>query len=276
MIEFALIAACMLLASLVLVLWPLWRGAAPAGDRRREANVTVYHERYAEIEREVAAERITRVQAEQSKDELGARLLADVDEKATFSLAASGRRPWVSSAAVVAVFTILAAGLYGIVGDPRGLRPEPAPDIGRLIGQMQARIAAAPDDLQTRALLARVQLAQRKYAAAAQSYAAINARLDEPQASYLLAEARARVLSHDGAVTDRALALYERVLALSPDNAEALWYVGLAQLGKGRPRVAASHWQRLLEQGIPDDFRTMVERRLAQLRGDKPDLRPAN
>lgn len=276
MIEFSVIAGGMLLAGLACVLWPLWRRAAPESDRRREANITVYHQRHDELQREVAAERITRAHAKQRKDELGALLLADVDDEPAEHFPVSGRRPWLTSVCVAVVFAVAAVGLYGLTGDPRGLQPDTAPDIAHLIGQLEARVSAAPEDLQARSLLARVQLSRREYAAAAQSYAAINARLEEPVPGYLLAEARARVLGHDGVVTDRALGLYEQVLELSPDSAEALWYVGLAQLARGRTQVAESYWQRLLEQDLPEDFRVMVERRLAELRGETPSLQSSN
>ncbi len=273
MTEFLLIASVMLVACVAVVLWPLWR-AGPAGSgRRREANVTIYHQRYDEIEREVAEQRITRVQAERRKDELGARLLADVDAEPKAGITASDSRPWLTSAVVIVAIGGIAFGLYALTGDPRGLQPATSPDVAELAGRLEARIAAAPDDLEARSLLARLQFTRGQHVAATQSYAAINARLETPRPQYLLAEARARVRSQSGAMTDPALALYERVLELSPDNAEALWYVGIARLADGNERAAENYWMRLLQQSLPDDFRATVEQRLAELRGDKARLR---
>ncbi len=270
---FLSIASVMFMACAAVVLWPLWRTGAAGSGRRREANVTIYHQRYDEIEREVAEQRITRAQAEQRKDELGARLLADVDAEPEARIAASDSRPWLTSAVVVVAIGGIAFGLYGLTGDPRGLQPPTSPDIAELTARLEARVAAAPNDLEARSLLARLQFTRGQHVAAAQSYAAINARMDTPQPQYLLAEARARVRSQNGAMTDPALALYERVLELSPDNVEALWYMGVARLADGNEAAAANYWTRLLEQTLPDDFRATVEQRLAELRGDKPRLR---
>ena len=45
---------------------------------------------------------------------------------------------------------------------------------------------------------------------------------------------------------DAAVAVYERILALDPDDGAALWFVGLAAAGRGESAAARVHWQRLL------------------------------
>lgn len=177
---------------------------------------------------------------------------------------------------MVAGIAALAIGLYGLIGDTRRIEPRTSPDITQLVARMKTRLEAVPNDSQTRALLAQVQMARRNYAAAAQTLAAINAQLPSPDTMFLLAEARARVLSHDGMVTERAQALYEQVLTIVPNNPEALWFAGLAQLSDGNRAQAKAHWQRLLKQDIREAFRTRVERRLAELRGATPSLGTAD
>ena len=43
-----------------------------------------------------------------------------------------------------------------------------------------------------------------------------------------------------------AVAVYERILALDPDDAAALWFVGFAAAGRGESAAARAHWERLL------------------------------
>lgn len=275
MIAFLVAAGGLLLLSLLFVLWPLWRGATVAASRR-EANIAVYEQHVADIEREVDAGQITSVDGRTRRDELGARLLSDVDDEPGTVDVGAAPRPWLASAVVIAGFVALAFGLYGMLGDPRGLALRATPDISALVAQMEARLATVPNDTRTRILLAQVQMTQRNYDAAAQTLAQLNAQMDTPDTALLLAEARARVLGNGGAVNPRAQALYEQVLTLAPDNAEALWFAGLAALSDGRPRDAVRRWQHLLEQDLPADFRARVEQRLAEVQGDKPSLQPAN
>lgn len=274
MILFSAIAGALLVLCIAIVLWPLWRGA-PAAGSRREANIAVFEQHTAELEQDTAAGRITQAQAEARRDELGARLLDDVDAVSAPAAHADTRRPWLTSAIVAAGFAALAIGLYSVLGDVRGLRLDERPDMGALVAQMKARVNEVPGDLRTRALLAQVQMAQRNYAAAARTLAQLNARLETPDVALLLTEARARVLADGGMVDERAQSLYKRVLARAPDNAEALWFAGLAALADGNRQAAIGYWQHLLDQDIPDDFRARVERRLAELRGAVPRLKPA-
>lgn len=275
MIPFAFAAGFLLLVSMAFVLWPLWRGMTVAGNRK-EANIAVYEQHIAEVDRQLDIGQISAAEAAVQRDELSARLISDVDE-APRADDYTSRRPWLASAALVVGFVVIAAGLYGWLGDTRGLTPQQNPDIPALVTKMQARLAVAPNDHRTRALLGQVQMAQRSYAAAAQTFGKLNAGLDKPDTVYLLAEARARVLANDGTVDARAQTLYQQVLELKPNNVEALWFAGLAALADNKPDVAAAHWQHVLAQkDVPDEFRTRVRRRLAEVQGDKPSLNGGN
>ena len=49
-----------------------------------------------------------------------------------------------------------------------------------------------------------------------------------------------------------AAAVYERILALDPDDRPALWFTGLAAAERGDAAAARSRWQRLLGLLVPD------------------------
>ena len=48
-----------------------------------------------------------------------------------------------------------------------------------------------------------------------------------------------------------AVAVYERILALDPDDGAALWFVGFAAAERGDAATARAHWERLLPQLAP-------------------------
>ncbi len=52
-----------------------------------------------------------------------------------------------------------------------------------------------------------------------------------------------------------AVEVYERIIALDPDDPDALWFVGLGKLARGDGEAARRHWQRLLahlQPGAPE------------------------
>jgi cytochrome c-type biogenesis protein CcmH len=63
------------------------------------------------------------------------------------------------------------------------------------------------------------------------------------------------------------VALLHRVETLSPDEPEALWYLGLAAAQRHQPDAATGYWQRLLAK-LPADApeRKTVSEALASLK----------
>lgn len=240
MILFAALAGLLLLIALAFVLWPLWRGAPAATGSRRGTNIAVFEQQTADIEQETQTGWITQAQADTRQRELGARLVEDVGSASGRPARDERNSPWLVSTIVVAAFAALAIGMYAILGDLRGLHLQERPDIAQIVSKMKMHLAEVPGDLQTRALLAQVQLTQDKYQAAAHNLKLVNTQLDKPDPAFLLAEARARVLADNGAVGKRAQALYEHVLELSPDNTEALWFAGLAAVADGQNKLPST------------------------------------
>ena len=272
MTEFLVFAAVLVAASLVFVLVPLWRAGTPSADKRRAANITIYHQRYAEIEREVATGALSRQQAEIEKDELGARLLADIDE--TPELAPSPRaprRPWVATILVLVVMVGGSAAVYWKIGDYQAFVEQDSPDLNAIVAELEQRVSDHPDDMQARAMLARASEARGDYAAAAEQYRALNAAMPAPRPPIIAAEAQATLAATDD-LQGRAKTLYEQLLELEPQSREALWYLGLAAAERGEGSAAIDYWDRLLAQDLPEDFATMVANRRAELAGEKPTL----
>jgi cytochrome c-type biogenesis protein CcmH len=71
----------------------------------------------------------------------------------------------------------------------------------------------------------------------------------------------------DQPLPDRVLALLRKVEALSPNEPEALWYLGLAAAQAKKPDAARDYWQRLLA-ALPADApeRGTVTKALATLK----------
>ena len=77
-------------------------------------------------------------------------------------------------------------------------------------------------------------------------------------------------------MTGRAIRLFEEVLISEPTNQKALWYAALAAEQLGNTYVARRNLSKLLEQTLPSDIRSTVERKLAALPPDTLDAARAS
>jgi cytochrome c-type biogenesis protein CcmH/NrfG len=120
-------------------------------------------------------------------------------------------------------------------------------EMAALVGRLEERLKAEPNDVEgwTRLGQARAMLGQPKQARAAFA----EALKLKPNDVDLLIEQAGAVLDDEGStgpIPPEADAIFRKVLALAPENLDALWYVGVAELQAGRRDVALVYWERLL------------------------------
>ncbi|MDA3920172.1 MAG: c-type cytochrome biogenesis protein CcmI [Salinisphaera sp.] len=273
MIVFLIFAALLVAASLLFVLVPLWRGDQSTADKRREANITIYHQRHQEIEREVGAGRLSRREAEEEKDELGARLLTDIDQAPSLmpSPQRKTRRPWLATVLIVALFLVGGVGGYWKLGDWRAVEDAGEPNAQTVISELQERVNQYPRDRKARMLLAEAQTSTGQFAAAANNLHALNAASPKPRPQLIAAEADA-TLQATNDLQGKARDLFAQALKLDPKNRQALWFLGLAAAEQGDNSKAVGYWDRLLKQNLPAEVRDMVKSRRNELTGHKPKL----
>jgi len=265
---FVLLGSVMVILCLALVVIPIWHAGGGRGDRRRDANVEIYRQRCAEIDREIAAGRLSEADAEDEKDELGARLLVDIDAEsgllAQSGTAATVRRSaiqrWLASLFVGLFIVTGAAGGYGWLAGRQAIDNAGMPNIDQMTAQLKAQVQTHPEDRRARLLLTQVQRRRGDNAAAAANLRVLNQGSATPTTGLLAAEAQAN-LAAGGDLSGRAGDLYRRVLEDDPSNREALWYLGLRATELGQNATAIALWGRLLEQQLPAEDRAMVSSR---------------
>lgn len=268
MTVFVLLGGVMVALCLALVVVPIWRAGGSTSDRRRDANVEIYRQRCAEIDREVAAYRLSESDAEEEKDELGARLLADIDAKpgplAQSSKAPAVRRsslrPWLASLLLGLFIVTGAAGGYGWLAGWQAIDNARMPNIDQMMARLEAQVQTHPEDRRARLLLAQVQRRRSDNAAAAANLRVLNQGSVAPNTDLLAAEAQA-TLAAGGDLSGRAGDLYHRLLEQDPTNREALWYLGLRAAELSQNTRAIDLWGRLLEQQLSAEDRAMVSSR---------------
>lgn len=262
---FVLLGSAMIILCLALVVIPIWHAGSGAGDRRRDANVEIYRQRCAEIDREIAAGCLPEADAEDEKDELGARLLADIDAESGL-LAQSGTaatvrrssiRRWLASLFVGLFIVTGAAGGYGWLAGRQAIDNAGMPNIDQMTAQLKAQVQTHPEDRRARLLLAQVQRRRGDDAGAAANLRVLNQGSATPNTDLLAAEAQAN-LAAGGDLSGRAGDLYSQLLEIDPTNREALWYLGLRATEADQNAKAIRFWNHLLEQKLSAEDRAMV------------------
>jgi cytochrome c-type biogenesis protein CcmH len=259
------ILAVMTAFVLGLVLLPILRrpGAVTA---RREYDLSVYRAQLRELEREAERGLLGPEEARAARLEVERRMLAaDAEAGIEAGQGRASRRRWPIALVLLIALPALSAALYGRLGRPdlpatpfaeRTDRAAAAADGGAadasrvppvetMIGRLEERVAAAPDDLEGWLRLARAYELSEDPAEAAGAYERAIA-LDGGRAELHAGLAEASILAAGGVVTEKARGALERALALEPGNPRARFYQGLALLQRGERRPALEFWAGLV------------------------------
>ena len=279
-----IIFAGMTASSLVALLWPVWRREAPESGHR-DAELAVYRDQLAEIDRDVARGLIEAGEAEATRNEVSRRMLAAGGREDTDTgprpPSPGPRRAALLSALVgiplVALSTYLAFGRPDLPGLPQAERMVTAlerSDYAAMVAQVEAHLADNPTDAQGWLVLAPAYRGMGRHGDAAQAFARALALV--PAEPDLLTDfGEALVMAEEGLVTARARDAFQQALALDPDNTKALFYRALADRQEGRHEDAMSTWRDMLD-GAPADapWRPAVERQMASLERERSGSAP--
>jgi cytochrome c-type biogenesis protein CcmH len=136
-----------------------------------------------------------------------------------------------------------------------------------MVDRLAARLKENPQDLEGWKRLGRAWSVLGEHAKSADAYRhALALAPDDTQLMADLASAIIRAQPKGKEVTPEAVAVLKKLLARDPDNALALFYLGLAAADAGDKEEAASHWGKLLAR-LPQDapVRDLIKKRLAAL-----------
>ncbi len=135
------------------------------------------------------------------------------------------------------------------------------------IGALRARVKEKPDDAGGWVKLGEAYFGEERYAEARDAYRNAVRLTGNGNQEYRLGFAEASILADRGALTGEAGKIVEEVLSVDPANAKALWYGGMAALGRGDTAAARERWSRLLALSPPPRVRQILEEQLARLGG---------
>ena len=256
---------------------PWWRPtfAQRRSLRRRAANVAAYRTRLQELEADVAGAVVAAEAAETVRQELGARLLKDVEALEEPEAVAVPSRALLAGVALALLAFV--AIWYAVAGswrtqaliDLAKTDPEAARQAGlnASIARLREQVEDEPGDAESWAWLARSYHARGSYIEAAAAFAKANELRGQQDPDLLVEEGEALAFAHDRSMAGAPAERFNQALALAPGHPRALWYAGIAAMQSGDHATAVAHWERLQQQPeLPDDMRSVTEHSLAQLR----------
>jgi cytochrome c-type biogenesis protein CcmH len=274
-----IIFALMTAAAILAALWPL--GRVPRASRGR-SDVAVYKDQLQEIDRDRVAGLIGEAEAEAARLEVSRRLLAAADVPPVSAVPGPHRR----RAAAIAILLVLALGplaLYIMLGSPnlpgepayaRATTPQGNQSVASLVGQVEAHLAANPDDGAGWEVIAPVYMRLGRFDDAVEARKKA-LKLNGESATREADLGEAQSAAGNGVVTSDAKASFERAVALDPHDAKARYYLGLAAEQDGKPEQAAAAWRSLLTAapaGAP--WVPLVRESLARVAGGTPVVPP--
>lgn len=278
-----LLGALVVLLAVAGISAPWWwqAFARRAALRRRAANVAAYRTRLAELDADVAGGVLPADSAEATRQELGARLLQDVDAQPEHEL--DGRSSYVLPVLLALVLLAFGGTWYAVSGswrtqdlielaksDPEAARQQ---SVNESITHLRERVAAHPEELESWVWLARSYRARESYDEAAHAFAKANELRGYQDPDLLVEEGEAFAYTQERSMAGLPAERFQQALTLAPAHPQALWFAGIAALQAHDDRAAIGYWERLQQQDLPDDMRSVIAHSLAQLRernGIKP------
>ena len=266
-----LIAAALTGVVVGALLRPL-RSAAPSQLPEAAADIAVYRDQLAEVDRDRERGLIGTAEAEAARAEIARRLLAraTADHRLAREVAEPRSPRWplrlvAGGVPAFAALAYLAIGSPHLPGRPHAPRQAVAPGEAapeELLARVEARLRATPEDGQGWDVIAPVYLRLGRYEDARQAYARALRLLGETP-KRLAGLAESSVLASNGIVGEEARAAYEKIVRAEPGRPEPRFWLALAKEQDGKLAEAEADYRALMATAPADAaWRPAVEERL--------------
>jgi cytochrome c-type biogenesis protein CcmH len=175
----------------------------------------------------------------------------------------------ISAAAIAVLVPILAAALYVTLSKWNWSETSAAvareEQMDDLLGQLKAKLAANPNDVNGWLLLGRSYGTMGRYPLAVDAFQNAYDRSQGESVEAMIGLGEALAMTDESALTGRAGQLFDAALAKAPNHPKALWYGSIAALQSGDLRLGRDRLQLLLAQNPPEQLRNVLERQIQDL-----------
>ena len=279
MTQFFIFALLLVVVAAAFILPPLWRGlrTPKASADRQAANLVIFRDQLAELEREKAEGSLAEADFEQARRELQRRLLEEVEPAGDETSPASHAPTRKTAIAILLLLPILGLLGYGMLGNPRALDPEQRiakpqmtqEQIEGMVAKLAERMKANPDDPKGWLMLARSYKQMGRYAEAADAFAKAEKVVNE-EPDLLAAYAETIAMAEGKGLKGKPSQLVERALKIDPKHAHSLFLAGAAAMERGDNKQGIAYWEALLPQVEPgSEIDQMLRDSIDRMKGAK-------
>ena len=275
----ATVLVCIAVGSLVRV---ILREPISQEVAREQKNIEVARQRLEELRQRIAVGEIESADVETLQEEIERGLLIDLDEtnaEEGFQIHSSRDKVnrW-TAVAVASVIPIVAGALYLVLGQPSVISNPPVANTqvadGGLLDnetnleaqafeektqEVMRRLAEQPDDALGWDTLARLFVAQERFAEAAGALKKFR-ELTGDSADVLVREANALAFANNGELRGEPESLIDRALELDPQHFGALFLAGFAVALRQDYQSALDYWHKAETLSPNEDVRSEIGR----------------
>jgi cytochrome c-type biogenesis protein CcmH len=175
----------------------------------------------------------------------------------------------LSAVAVAIAVPVLAAGMYAGLSnwDWNTVAADTArsAQLDDLLQQLEARLAANPDDAKGWTLLGQANLSMQRVPGAIKAYQRAYDLSRGENVDAIIGLGESLAMADETALSGRAGQLFDEALSRAPNHPKALWYGSMSALQSGNLHKGRDRLQLLLAQGPPAELRSMLERQVQDL-----------
>jgi len=291
-ITFWVLTILMLLVAIGLLVYPILRARQSSTIAYKDSNLNINDEKIKELDLDLAEGRIDQLFYKAAREELDRELLIDIPAESRENAAlhysgAAKRHP--ALALVITIFVpslvlllYLQLGMHSasdeafIASQKRSQQSasnnasaKQPPSMAQLTKQLEARIEQNGGTVQDWTMLARAHKYLGQYGLAEKSFA-VALQQDENNAQLMLELAEMMALNNGRQFTAPSRELVSKAYALEPDNANVLWFSGVAEYQFGNYRQAIERLTALLpiaggEEDVVKSATAMISKSREQL-----------
>ncbi len=263
--------------TLLIVLMPFLK-ARPAAQSRAEYDLTVYRDQLGEIDTELERGTLSVDQAEAARTEIQRRILGlgTIGKNADATLG----KPWKMASVIALAVPLLGFGTYLILGHPflpdqpysaRADKIKEMQDQGEMIRNMVASLTAKleknPNDGKGWAMLGRsLRVMGEKDKAMAALRKAVALLPADTESRMELAGLLLQDIPQGAVLPPEFVGLMRQVLAVDPNNIDALYFAGIAAMQMGDTTKARELWTKVMVQLPEGEDRTEIKKQIDGLK----------
>lgn len=266
-IMFWAIMIAMLLVAIVILVFPLLKVRNESALAYKESNLKINDEKVGELDLDLAEGRIDQAFYKSAREELDRELLIDIPEEnqqtaAQHYTTVAKRHPaWALLISVfvpmLALLVYLELGMHAaseesFLAEQKAEPVHQQQSVEEMAQKLEKHIEKNGGSAEEWVMLARSHKYMKKYGLAAKAFA-VALEKDGNDAQLMLERAEMLALDNNRAFNDEARNLILAAYKLEPDNANVLWFVGVAEFQKENHQQAINHLTKLLPLARGDE-----------------------